>query len=520
MTRLVSILAKYPAVWLFFFLFSLYFLFQSGELMSSDGEIMYQTTEQLALHNSIELQSNPGLPSIVPGVHGEYFSKYGLGQPLLSVLPYDAGRLFHKIFFPNANGRDLSHFLVSMLNAILTPLTAVVLFWFARRLFSSTRLAIVLALLYGICTSAWPYAKFYFSEPLYTLCLLGALYALYRVSSGGAWDPVARRVADDAPGTGGRRAGWLALAGLLAGYSVLTKVSGAVLLPVILAYGVYASLWSQGRGEANQKPWLQKAALKRLALDALYFAVPLAIVGIVLLWHNYARFGNIFDNGYTDETFSTPFLVGLYGLLFSSGKSLFLYSPVVILAPFAFGRFFAHRRAEAILFAAVAGATILYYSPWWAWYGGWNWGPRFMVPILPFLVLLAGAVLRIRWVAAFTALVLVPWSIFVQVLGAAVDFNVYINSVYSGNPANELKYLFYPSMSPVAGHFLYLLEGKAIAIESFKLAGRGFSPEFAAVAPWMAMLLGLGAAGALAVSYLPHNEGRAQERLVLETKPR
>lgn len=518
MTRLVSTLARFPAVWLFLFLFSVYFLFQSGELFSSDGEIMYQTTEQLALHNSIDLKYDSGLPSILPGVDGKFYSKYGLGQPLLSVIAYDAGRVFHKLFFPDANGRDLSHFLVSMLNAVLTPLTAIVLYFFARRLFNSTRLAIVLALLYGICTSAWPYAKFYFSEPLYTLCVLSSFYALYRVSSGGAWDPAAQSVTDDAPSTGWRRAAWLSLSGLLAGYLILTKVSGAVLLPVIVAYGVYVSLWSHGQGEAYRRPLLQKAVLRRLALDALYFVIPLVIVGIVLLWHNYARFGNPFDNGYSDETYSTPFLVGFYGLLFSSGKSIFLYSPVILLAPFAFRRFFRHRPVEAVLFAVVIGATILYYSPWWAWYGGWGWGPRFMVPILPFMVLLAGAAFRIRWVAIFTVVILVPWSIFMQVLGATVDFNVYINSVYAGVDANEFMYMFYPWMSPIVGHIVYLFEGRAIAIESFKLAGRGFSPEFAAVAPYAAILLGLASASALGASYFKARRKELKSEIDTETE--
>jgi hypothetical protein len=50
------------------------------------------------------------------------------------------------------------------------------------------------------------------------------------------------------------------------------------------------------------------------------------------LIHQFIRHGQWFQFGYKEERWTTPFSVGLYGLLLSSGKGLIFYSPLAILA--------------------------------------------------------------------------------------------------------------------------------------------------------------------------------------------
>jgi hypothetical protein len=281
------------------------------------------------------------------------------------------------------------------------------------------------------------------------------------------------------------------------------------------------TLWANGSIQRWRAPGGadRGAIVRRFLLDVLAYVIPFAIVGVILLWHNYARFGSIFDNGYGGETFSTPFLVGLYGQLLSSGKSVFLYSPVIALALFTFRPFFKRWAPEALVFAGIIAVNILYYSPWWAWYGGWAWGPRFLVPVIPFFMLMIGPALENRRMAIFTFAVLFPLGIFVNVLGVWVDFNAYMREIYAGDFANEVKYQFLPWLSPLVGHVYYLLAGKAIAIDSFRLAGRGFSPEFAAVAPWGAIFLSLLSAVGLGCCLAKH-EPRLEAGLTLRTSRR
>jgi hypothetical protein len=51
---------------------------------------------------------------------------------------------------------------------------------------------------------------------------------------------------------------------------------------------------------------------------------------------------------------------------------------------------FRTRRAEAILFSLVILAELLFFAMYEFWTGGWNWGPRYLLPTVPLLVLAAG----------------------------------------------------------------------------------------------------------------------------------
>ncbi|MCL5257399.1 MAG: hypothetical protein M1319_06340 [Chloroflexi bacterium] len=514
---IVSLVGKHPAVWIFFMLLGLYFVTNAWDFGAIDGEIMYRTTERLATANSIQIDQVPGRGG-VRGVDGKKFSKYGLGQPLVSVILYDAGGFAQQLFFPRGAVSNLHRFFVQSLDMLVTPAAAVFVYLFSRRLYSSKRVAIVLAVLFGVGTIAWPYSKLYFSEPLFGLCVLASAYCLYLVSVGGK-SPEDAGIGERSPAVGWKRKTYLALGGLLFGYALLTRVSGVVMIPVMAAYFFYIiimangtwRLWRAGNGIAKRR------LIRQPALDLAAYAIPFAVVVGILLWHNYARFGDVFNNGYGAEGFTTPLLEGLYGFLFSSGNSIFLYSPVIIMAPFTFRRFLSRCAPEALVFAGLIVVNILYYSPWHAWEGGFCWGPRFLVPMIPFFILMIGPALGNRRDAVLTLGFLLPLSIFVNVIGTWVDGDVYIGQIFGAGTNGKAGYLFVPWLSPVVGNLQLLLQGKHIMIASFQLARRGFSPELAAVAPWVAIFISLGAAAALAASFWKASmKGATHEVMVKE----
>ena len=480
-------------LWLFLGAVAIYAL--TGAYYSnfiSDGDVMYATTVAIANHGTVVLQPNPGQPQIVAGRGGRYYSKYGLGQSLAAVPFFNLGRDNAFTYGLDYNALDvIPFFFVRFLPIFATATTVWLVYLWGKLLYASVKIGIGLAVLYGLGTSAWPYSRYFFSEPLFTLCIFGAAFVF--VLAGRTQNQWGRR-------------GWLVGGGALLGYALLVRVSGVALLPAYVAY-----LWliqkpfgevgrpllnflgrfNLGRRDTHHKdnqgsialpknpPW--QPQVKNFLLDGVAVTIGALPILLVLLWYNYVRFGSIFNNGYDGEGFTTPPWEGFYGLLFSPGKSVFLYSPILIGVIWAAKGFWQRFRAEAVLGGLVIGITILYYSAWWAWWGGSSWGPRFLVPCLPFAILALGVLLQRsrKWVGIIW-LVLFPLSLFVQILGVAPDFNVYTNAVTHGNPALDHLYIFDLDKSPLLAHLKMLRHGDLYTIRSLTPGKVGLNMDTAA----------------------------------------
>ena len=69
---------------------------------------------------------------------------------------------------------------------------------------------------------------------------------------------------------------------------------------------------------------------------------------------------------------------------FSAGKSVFLFSPPLILGSWGWRRFFRRPsvRLDAVLFLAIFVAELLLYSKWCDWSSDDAWRVRFMIPVV------------------------------------------------------------------------------------------------------------------------------------------
>ncbi len=78
--------------------------------------------------------------------------------------------------------------------------------------------------------------------------------------------------------------------------------------------------------------------------------------------------------------YSYPFYLGVISILFSFGKGLVFYCPGLILIGWAWKMVENPvERKMLILWLLIVLGMIAAYSSWWAWYGGWYWGPRFFL---------------------------------------------------------------------------------------------------------------------------------------------
>jgi hypothetical protein len=84
--------------------------------------------------------------------------------------------------------------------------------------------------------------------------------------------------------------------------------------------------------------------------------------------YNDARYGSPLTLGYTDEGFTNPLLIGLYGLLFSIGRGVIFYSPLTAAAFIYFLLKYHHLeekyRAMLCLYWLAAFSMLLIFSKW------------------------------------------------------------------------------------------------------------------------------------------------------------
>jgi hypothetical protein len=197
-------------------------------------------------------------------------------------------------------------------------------------------------------------------------------------------------------------------------------------------------------------------------------------LGGLLIWYNYARFGVPFGTGYhfeAGEGFTADWLQGLWGLLFSPYRGFFWYTPLALASLVAWPAFVRRHRAEGWLLTVLALLLIALFGKWWMWWAGFAWGPRFLVPLAPLVVLVLAPWLDLtpqptapsRGVI-FLAL-LAGLSVAVQILAVTanyVNYEIALRQIYPTDWADPLKYgppaLFNPAHGPVVGQVRLLLE--------------------------------------------------------------
>ncbi len=325
-----------------------------------------------------------------------------------------------------------------LFNPLVTTLTALALYHLARVLRYGAGLAFILGLIYGLTTFAFPYVNTLFGEPLAALLLVMAvIFAQPRFAIEAGFKPAAL-------------VGCGTALGLLVGVNTIYALG----IPLFALY----LLWRQP---------LQGRTL-------VAFVAPLLLCGLLLALYNWGRFGSPLESGYhfaAGEGFTTPLLSGLYGLFFSPYRGLFWYSPILLLS---IPGWLMLRRAHARLAWLIVALILLQalaFAGWWSWHGGIVWGPRFLLPALPLLVLclapLIAAARHQRWLwVVLGGLGII--SLGVQLLGVLYDYLIYEgllrqtfwpDLVTSNQVLLTSPPMFHPAYSPILGHLALLVTG-------------------------------------------------------------
>jgi len=391
--RIAGRVFRGPGMYLFVAVACFYFAVMSREVPWGDARPVFEVAESMVHGNGVSARTR--WPSdAAPGRAGKFYA----AQPWLPSLVHLPGVAVRVLLSHCKPGPEVAHLLdvfsCHFAGGLLGALVAWLFFRLCLRHGASPPVARFAAILLALGSIVWVYARYPFSEIVQIACFTGFFLELSQLL---------------------QRLDWrTALAvGVWAGLLLNTKYVYALCLPGALVVVVLA----------HWKTW-------RSLLAAIAFAVAGLVPGLLaILLYNHLRFSGVTSTGYgkVSNVMVENVLVSTWGFLFSPGKSIFLYTPPLVLAAFGLPGFWRAQRWTALAMLATIVPMMLFYARFPFWPGDWAWGPRYMVFAVPVLLLPSISFLSTaRWPGrSFAAGVLVV-GFCVQILGNAFYWDSYL----------------------------------------------------------------------------------------------
>ena len=247
---------------------------------------------------------------------------------------------------------------------------------------------------------------------------------------------------------------------------IFGALAAATEFPVMLPFLILAAY--RGKKYWNLQRILQLAGIAVLAF-------------LPQLIHNWIAFGNPFTMGYSLETvsafegmnqglfgFTLPSLKAIYLLLLSPERGLFFYTPWAVLGV---AGFFIGRRFSSVLktnpLPLIIIAYILLFSAYYMPSGGWAFGPRHLIPIIPFLAIGLAKFVSVSKKRMFTAALLILPSILIALEGTFGEIHQPVHPFE--NPVPLPQWNIGLSMMLDGHHSLWLLGSVGVAFVTISL---------------------------------------------------
>jgi hypothetical protein len=329
----------------------------------------------LALFNdhsvAIDKYYQIGVPD-VGKIKGHYFSLFPPGASVLALPLYIIGL--------KIGATQLMTFLVSTIFAFLTMLLMV---RFSKKLNLHWSTALFSAIAFGFATNAWGYSVTLVAHLISAFCILGGIYLAYLTEK--KW--------------------WhIALVWFL--YSAAVFID----FPNLFIYIPIVGLMSLNAFEYTESP-----SRMHLKINFRYLITPIVFVALMSLYgyYNYVNFGKASSlsntlprvesvaneqkqvehvNRETDAFNALEtrnMLGGFQSFLISTDRGVLIYSPVILLFVFGVPLMKKKLKLLKVSLVAVAATCLTLYTMFGDPYGGWAFGSRYMIAIMPELCILA-----------------------------------------------------------------------------------------------------------------------------------
>jgi len=278
-----------------------------------------------------------------------------------------------------------------------SALLGVVVFRFAARFTRRDFYAFILALVYGLATIAFTYSRLLFQHQMTALGLFVGFFLLWKV------------ICEKAD------VRWLWGAGFFLSLAFISEYVVAIFGGLIFLWAVYKLR------NPRAVVYIIIGALPLLVINSVYnwlaFKSPLPVGYSYSLWAS-----TVHEHGFMG--LSTPSLHVLGEISFGTFRGLFFISPILLLIiP---GLYLMWQQPKyrdvVILIGTIVVGFFLYNAAYLVWWGGWSTGPRFLVPMLPFMMLPIAYVFN-EWLRYKVGMLVIG------VLIVASTLNVWIQSI-------------------------------------------------------------------------------------------
>ncbi len=349
---------------------------------------------------------------------GHFYIYFGPGVSILALPLYYLGK--------SVGLAQVGAFFTIVFFASLNVMT---LFLISRHIFKLHPWAAALtAFIFGFCSPAWSYANTLYQHHITAFIILSGFYAVwqYKQQKSLSWL-------------------WMIYVWIAYGFSLFVDYPNAILVAPIIVYALIVSF--------NITTKEKNILAIRFRLAFIFTAFIFILINIIHGYYNHTQFGSwkklsgglvgikeikrykLLNNPDPEAAIAkmakTKNVVrffqeentihGFSILLFSRDRGLFLYAPIFIFALLGIASKLKKLTIEIGILLSLLATHIFLYSSWGDPWGGWAFGPRYLIPSMAILSLFAGfwlnnALKRI-WVS-IVAFLLAGYSSAVGLAGA------------------------------------------------------------------------------------------------------
>ncbi|HYE22137.1 MAG TPA: hypothetical protein VD998_00940 [Verrucomicrobiae bacterium] len=346
-------------------------------------------TMNLSEHKSFALNQEYA-DAVYPDVgwyNGKFFIYFAPGISVLVLPFYELGKLF-----------NLSQVFTYFVVVLFGIANMALLYYIARRILKFAMWSSLLVpLIFMFGSISWGYATTLYQHHFTAFCLFSGFVAVYKFRQQGRLSWL-----------------WAIYVGLAYGASIFFDLPNAILLLPVPIYLILSAFNFESLGQSLRVHFRTAAAL-----SGIVFVMFLALQGYYnnhyfghwsRLSHGLLNYKQIVDTGgiensnlvkeqdyYPAQYFHEQRLPqGISVLFFSIDRGLFVYSPIFLLALIGMYLAFKDGGLERFMLISIPVVHGLVYASWADPWGGWAFGPRYLIPAIGILALFVVYVLD-KW---------------------------------------------------------------------------------------------------------------------------